>query len=310
MKQVFLTILTAVVILSACEMKKNDTARLLLTAAVIAGSGGPASAASRHDWTLMSNVNTARPAAPVQLVFIHHSVGHAWLSTGAGNLGAQLNANNYYVTECYYGWSAAPGDNLGDHTDTSNWPDWFNDTKMPYVYASILHAAYTNTIGDPVGENEIIMFKSCYPNSDVGTSIDDEKNIYNGLLAYFGAHTNKMFVLIVPPPMRDISNPLRTRELANWLVNTTAGWLSTYNATHKNVYVFDYYNVLTDPLNHHRVQGTVAQHFVTDNPTRPYSPDELYYPGGDDHPSSAGHQKATAEFVPLLNVYYNNWKGL
>ncbi len=47
----------------------------------------------------------------------------------------------------------------------------------------------------------MIMFKSCYPNSDVGYGIDDEKAIYNSLLPYFEDHPDKMFVLITPPPM-------------------------------------------------------------------------------------------------------------
>jgi hypothetical protein len=32
------------------------------------------------------------------------------------------------------------------------------------------------------------------------------------------------------------------------------------------------------------------------------------YPSGDSHPSSAGHRKAAAEFLPLLHIYYNRWK--
>jgi hypothetical protein len=31
------------------------------------------------------------------------------------------------------------------------------------------------------------------------------------------------------------------------------------------------------------------------------------YPDGDSHPTPAGNQKATAEFVPLLNYYYSRW---
>jgi hypothetical protein len=41
------------------------------------------------------------------------------------------------------------------------------------------------------------------------------------------------------------------------------------------------------------------------------SPNVLEYPTGggtNDHPSFAGNRKATGEFVPLLNVYYNCWK--
>ena len=39
--------------------------------------------------------------------------------------------------------------------------------------------------------------------------------------------------------------------------------------------------------------------------------DRLAYPsaGGDSHPNAAGDQKATAEFVPLLNAAYNAWQG-
>ena len=35
----------------------------------------------------------------------------------------------------------------------------------------------------------------------------------------------------------------------------------------------------------------------------------LAYPSGDDHPSEKGSQKATGEFIPLLNVFYHNWKA-
>jgi hypothetical protein len=33
------------------------------------------------------------------------------------------------------------------------------------------------------------------------------------------------------------------------------------------------------------------------------------YPSGDSHPTTAGHQKATVEFLQLLNVFYNRWKS-
>ncbi|HOT46638.1 MAG TPA: fibronectin type III domain-containing protein [Spirochaetota bacterium] len=268
-----------------------------------------------HTWTLMTNVNTAAPATTRKYVFIHHSTGSDWIRTGNGNLGQQLNANNYYVTETDYGWG--PGlsstyNPIGSYTDTVHWPYWFNNnTVMTALYNNTHHEDYpTNTMADPGGQNEIIMFKSCFPNSEVGSSIDDEKAIYNGLLTYFAAHTDKMFVLIVPPPEISITYPAMTRAIANWLVDTSSGWLATYNTTHNNVYVFDYYNVLTDPKNHHRVNGTVVEHIVTDSPTVPAHPDELYYyVGSDSHPTAAGHQKATAEFIPLLNACYNKWKG-
>jgi hypothetical protein len=249
-------------------------------------------------------ISSTPPSSPVKLIFIHHSCGENWLRTGNGDLGSALNLNNYYVSDTNYGWDAESNDNLGDRTDTIHWPEWFTDTKMPYVYSNNSNSCYTNTITNPGGENEIIMFKSCYPNSDVGSSIDDEKDIYNPLLTYFSNHTNKIFVLIVPPPMQSISTPSLTRELANWLSDTKNGWLKNY--TSKNVFVFDFYNILTDPDNHHWVNNDVIEHVVSSS-----SSNVLYYfTGGDNHPNSTGNQKATSEFVPLLNAYYNIWKGL
>jgi hypothetical protein len=247
--------------------------------------------------------DTNPPAETVKIIFIHHSCGSNWLATGNGGLGAALNRNNYYVNETDYEWDAEPDDNLGDHTDTTAWPSWFNDTKMPYVYQNDFHAAYSdNTMADPGGENSIIMFKSCFPNSEVGGSINDEKAIYSSLLPYFGAHTDKMFVLVVPPPERDIDSAPLTRQLANWLSDYDNGWLGAYSGG--NVFVFDFYNVLTGPANHHWVTGGDIKHIVA-----PSSGNELYYPSNDNHPSAAGNRKATAEFVPLLNAYYHKWRG-
>ncbi len=241
------------------------------------------------------NTSTAK------LLFIHHSCGSNWLSTGNGNLGTTLNSNNYYVSESDYGWSAEPGDSLGDRTNTNNWPEWFTDAKMPYVYASDYHSAYTNTISNPGGENEIIMFKSCYPCSEVGSSIDDEKAIYNSLLTYFAAHPNKFFVLITPPGETNVASYQLTRDLCNWLVDNNTGWLSGYSTG--NVMVFDLYGVLSEVNSHHRWVTDHVEHVYASN----YDGTSPYH-NGDDHPNSTGNQKATNEFMSLLNHFYNEWK--
>ncbi|MCP4131499.1 MAG: hypothetical protein GY754_11020 [bacterium] len=262
----------------------------------------------------LDNVDSSAPSSTVRLMFIHHSTGRQWLSAGPsstsanyGKLGQELNNNNYYVTDSDYGWES-----IGSTTDTVHWPDWFKDSVMSSVYSNTTVGAYSganfsNSFSDPGGENEVIMFKSCYPNSEVGDSIDDEKSIYSGLLSYFAQHTDKMFVLIIPPPEQNINNPAKTRELANWLVDFNNGWLAGY--AHRNVFAYDYYNVLTDPNNHHYVQDSSVKHIVSDSPVDAVNPNELYYPSGDNHPSVTGQQKATEEFVPVLNAFYHIWKG-
>ena len=254
-----------------------------------------------------SQVNTDPPASTVKTCWIHHSCGSNWTHQTStdpsygGNLGLNLNNNNYYITECDYDWDAELNDNLGDNTNTEDWHLWFNDTKMPYVYLNSSHYDWTNTIADPGGDNSIIMFKSCYPCSEVGGSIDDEKAIYNDLLAYFGSRTDKLFVLITPPGETVVSSWSLTEELCNWLCDRENGWLSRY--PYHNVAVFDFYNVLSEIDAHHRIYEGSVQHYNS-----PSADGTSPYHDGDDHPNSTGNQKSTDEFVTLLNYFYNCWQ--
>ena len=166
----------------------------------------------------------------VNLIFIHHSVGGNWLNNG---LTTALNASQYHVADTTYGWTGGSGTDYGSSTDTGDWPGWFNNTVMPLVYAEMDTMTTTNTVAAAPGGNTVIMFKSCYPNSDVGSDITDEKAIYNSLLPYFQAHPDKMFVLITPPPMTVISNPSARHGscATGWPIATPAGSRTSLPAT-------------------------------------------------------------------------------
>jgi len=127
------------------------------------------------------------------------------------------------------------------------------------------------------------------------------KYLYNSLKTYFAAHPNKLFVLITPPGETSVSSYLLTRELCNWLVDTQTGWLAGY--TGNNVFVFDLYGVLSEIDSHHRRSGSSTEYvYAADyDGTSPYH-------DGNDHPNATGNQKATAEFISLLNYYYGLWK--
>jgi len=281
-------------------------------------------------------VNTAPPASPVKLIFIHHSTGQAWLDDGHGGLGLALRDNDYFVSDTNYGWGP---DSIGDTTDLGHWWTWFrgprSSTYMTALYAeSGQNCSFSRLATDPGGENEIVMFKSCFPNSQLSGpsspvpaiadnpmkgqscgggdfTVANAKGIYIDLLGYFGAHTDKLFVAIVAPPVTSPDTP-SGRALANWLVDH---WLQDSGYTAGNVFVFDYYDVLSSSAggasdvglasgNHHRVWNGAVQHKTDDGA------DRLAYPsGGDSHPNRAGDLKATAEFVPLLNNAYNAWKS-
>jgi hypothetical protein len=270
------------------------------------------------------SISTARasdspnpPSSVVKLIFIHHSTGEGWLNDDNGGLGIALSQNNYFVSDTYYGWGP---NSIGDRTDIPDWLDWFRSgntaTYMAALYnESDRRLSYTRgTLSDPGGENEIIMFKSCFPNSALEGHPDDPpslegwltvghaKYVYNQLLLYFEAHPDKLFVVITAPPLSDLTYATNARAFNQWLMND---WLGQNNYTLKNVAIFDFYNVLTGPDNHHRFYNNAVQHIITQNNNT------LYYPSGDydDHPSKEGNLKATNEFVTLLNVFYHRWKN-
>jgi len=252
------------------------------------------------------------PAQPVKLIFIHHSTGENWLSDDDGGLGRALEANNYFASDTNYGWGP---DSIGDRTDITDWPEWFtgpdSNRYLTALYAETGQLApYTRSLPEPSGENQIIMFKSCFPNSNLegnsndppargwGLTVSNTKAIYNELLTYFATRHDKLFVVITAPPLQDPTHAANARAFNTWLVED---WLSGYEGN--NVAVFDFYNVLTDPDNHHRVRDGAVEHITA------RGGNTLYYPSnGDDHPSSAGNRKATGEFVPLLNAYYHRWQ--
>jgi hypothetical protein len=282
--------------------------------------------------------NTAPPASPVKLVFIHHSTGEAWLADGHGGLGIALRDNHYFVSDTNYGWGP---DGIGDRTDIGDWWSWFRGSSSATYLSSLYtesdqHCGYSRLATDPGGPNEIVLFKSCFPNSQLsgpngpipaiadnplkgrsGTgggdfTVANAKGVYLDLLKYFGAHPGRLFVAVVAPPVASPDTP-GGRALADWMVDH---WLQDSGYTTGNVLVFDFYNVLSSKTgsgandaglasgNHHRVWNGAVQHKTDDGA------DRLAYPSGSDsHPNAAGDRKATAEFVPLLNAAYNAWKG-
>lgn len=291
--------------------------------------------------------NPIPPALPVKVIFIHHSTGENWLGDDNGGLGIALRDAGYFVSDTNYGWGPTDLDvdseNIGDHTDIGHWYNWFagphHNTYLTALYAeSGQHSDYSRLASNPGGQNEIIMFKSCFPNSNLGGKPNDPpktgqnllrgessgseyhtvgnaKGIYNDLLAYFASRQDKLFIVITAPPLADFETSpeaaANARALNNWLLND---WLKSY--THHNVFIFDFYNVLTSnggdantndlgrtDGNHHRLWNNQVQHIQT------LASNTSAYPTDDSHPSAAGGQKASAEFVPLLNVAYRLWKG-
>ncbi len=269
---------------------------------------------------LVAAGSATRPATATattdDLIFIHHSCGQNWLNSG---LHEALLAKSYIDerNDIYYGTTMAPdagrpaslGSTPGDHTDMQHWILWFND----YFEGIRTHGAAT-------GFNRIIMFKSCYPNSNVsstgtepGDPFSGTKTLANYKAVYrhpagpggvytrngytyeplediFAAHPDILFIPVTAPPRHyaptDATNDAeahRARLFNNWLKNV---WLADYNAAHpglNNVAVFDWFDVLTYP---------------NDHPTHPNRLREEYGgTSGNSHPNTTANQDSTAIFA-------------
>lgn len=272
----------------------------------------------RVDGLDLSQYPATPPEKPVNLLFIHHSIGSQLLAEKApeadaqrfytkhpngGGLKALLEANNYVVHEAGY------GSMIGNDTDICHWNVKFRDHMEKILTCRNQDDLFTDGT-----RNKIVMIKSCYPNNhfmaegeDPGNPDSCERTIanaraaYNALLAHFQRQQDTLFVVLTAPPIAEpnekrikslkkqgliigkepvASSANRARVFSNWLKDPKNGWLKGY--PQKNVVVFDYYDILTN----------YGQTNWSAYPTRE---------GMDSHPSSDGNTKAAQDFVPFLN---------
>ncbi len=182
-------------------------------------------------------LETDPPGQWVRLVFIHHSSGENWLADDNGGLGRALAENNYFVSDTNYGWGPA---SIGDRTDIPDWEEWFVGPETGPIMQALFaesgqNSPYTREIEDPGGENVVVLFKSCFPNSNLegspadppahqgGYSVGGAKYVYNRILEYFATRPDRLFVVITAPPVSDAIYGENARALNNWLVED---WLT------------------------------------------------------------------------------------
>jgi len=260
---------------------------------------------------VFSACSASPPKETVNLVFVHHSCGENLLADDNGGIGRLLSENNYFVSDTNYGWGP---DGIGDRTNIPDWREWFAGASSEKILDALYneterHSDYTRRGKRAPGENRIIMFKSCFPNSALEgprnaapknegdrLSVANAKDVYNTILKYFATRPDKLFIVLTAPPLRDKALAANARAFNRWLVKE---WLKDYPL--KNVAVFDFHCVLTHPDNHHRrVAGKTEYADSKGDGT-------LYYPSDDDHPSKKGNEKAAKELVSLINHYYARW---
>ncbi|MCJ7750394.1 MAG: hypothetical protein MUQ65_04795 [Armatimonadetes bacterium] len=267
------------------------TVAVLIVAAIACGCG--TDLAQR---TGKEDAYTVKPSngGERRVLFVHHSCGSGLMRSGLvaalEDLRNPYSKGQYSFHEAEYGSHLGEGDgSLGRYTDQHDWYVKFReDLDRPGDLVDMLNCKHQDETYTDGGENTIIMFKSCYPNSDVeaaDTSIElddaavraawldpDQGGYYNGLweegvggpinyikAAYLGLldifreNPDRLFIAVTTPALHyGSTNPeqaARARELNDWL---RTEWLKGYTDKNGrvNVAVFDWY----------------AEHAYSDNP--------------------------------------------
>jgi hypothetical protein len=237
----------------------------------------------------------AEPKKP-NILFIHHSVGHALIRDGKlrqifSEAGFAFWDHGY--NDPYSGLSDEKGGRAGCY-----WiPD--NDTT-PFGLAKLLNMnpKKDNAIKKILQNHDMIMMKSCFPANkimkddhikDVSNphrrSIYNYKRHYQSIAEVARRYPDKMFIIITTPPLHPEvttrEEAIRAKQIADWLIS------NEYLGNHRNLLVFDLFSVLADEKTY-MLQAS-------------FQPDEE---GGNSHPNPVANMMAApllADFV--INKY-------
>ena len=304
------------------QMKSQRDRRLLPILVLLIIMVGAAGVIGSPIVNAGSEPSLTQSATDDDLIFIHHSCGSNWLSN---SLHDALLAKDYIDerNDITYGTDLPPDsgrpDSLastpGDRTDMNHWIRWFND----YLEGVKAHGAAD-------GYNKIIMFKSCYPASDIssdgtepgdpfsgsktltnykavyrhpdgpGSTYLNDSTIYKPLEDIFAENPDVLFIPVTAPPLHygatNDTNAHRARSFNNWLKYE---WLASYNAAHpglNNVAVFDWFDVLAYPDNHASHPNRLQQDYGGAS--------------GNSHPNSTANSHSTDVFASNDDNFIDN----
>jgi hypothetical protein len=230
------------------------------------------------------------------IVFLHHSVGDGLIVQG--QLRQKFSDAGYAFWD--QGYNAQPlrapnGKTTGygyyvpeDNTD----PD-----GLARVFAQPVYALPVNTFSGLL-QHEVIIFKSCFPVSDIATDaqLELDKTYYLRIRDVITKHPDKVFIVLTPPPLNpaetNAANARRARALANWL-RSDEFWNKK-----SNYFVFDLFDALAE-------SNSVSQDYSMLR--------QAYRDGSDSHPNAkAGETVAPglADFVIQSIQTYRNAKSV
>jgi len=183
----------------------------------------------------------------IRIIFLHHSVGYGLIDAGAmrealSELGYEFYDHGYNDDGLRLADGTWTGTNFNVPEDNT-YPD-----GMAYIFSQPLHDPPDNTFSYLM-QYDVIIFKSCFPTSNIGddAQLEANKGYYLTMRDRMDQFPNKLFIIVTQPPQVPLSTNAgeasRARELADWLAS------DEFLAGHPNVATFDLFDLLADDNN-------------------------------------------------------------
>jgi len=178
------------------------------------------------------------------VLFVHHSTGHYLIEQGnVRELFAQAGYKFWDHDYNYLGLTRPDGTSA---SYSYNIPD---DNTDPDGYAQIFAQpvrAWPVNAFSAIMQHEVIVFKSCFPTSDLKSQeqLDEYKHYYLSIREAIARHPDHLFIVLTPPPLVPESttpeNAVRARVWADWLAS------EAFTAGYPNLYVLDFFDLLAE----------------------------------------------------------------
>jgi hypothetical protein len=215
----------------------------------------------------------------VHIIFMHHSTGENLIWQGGvreafSDLGYAFWDHGYNDD----GLVDADGSDTGidwDMPDDNTDPDgWYNIFSQPVT------APPTNTFSHML-QYDVIIFKSCFPASDIydEAMFEAYRRYFLSMRDVMDQHPDKVFIPFTTPPLvpnsTEPENAARARRWAEYLTS------DEYLGGHPNIFVFDFFSLLADDDGYLRAE---------------YRPDEE-----DSHPNELANRTIGPIFVDFVD---------
>jgi hypothetical protein len=189
-------------------------------------------------------VKSTRSGNYTSIIFLHQSTGRNLVDQGkvresltqAGFAFWDHDYNNIGLRDPQGQFSGYSYNVLNDNTNPDGLANIFTQRAYPLPF---------NTFSGLM-QHEVIIIKSCFPNSDIKSaeSLEQLKASYLSIRSRMDQYPGKAFIIFTQPPLIPAETSPeaadRARALADWLKS------DEFLSGHSNVFVYDFFNLLVE----------------------------------------------------------------